>query len=317
MLQTACENDRQITKNSFKYTGSIGVIYYTWFKNLILTILTLGIYSFWGRNRIRKYFISHIELAQNNLQYIGTGLELFLGFLKALCIIIAISIAFSYFEGIFLNDYTIVIFVVYWGCTALYSAFRYRISRVTYRNIRIKLKGSALIFGIKKIIRILLNIMTLGILIPSSDIKLYKYIIDNIYIDNVKPLFKSNTHSLTSINLITLILAIPTFGLSRFWYQAALYQYLYDNTTIKNLRLKATYKGGGLLMLYVVNILLAIITLGIALPLIKHRNMKYFCENTFVFGDINNFSKTDHDQESADAVGEGLIEILDINNFVA
>ena len=66
------------------FDGSIGEYGPIFLKNLILTILTLGIYSAWAATENRKYFLSHLEIASRRYFYLGTGFELFIGRLKAL-----------------------------------------------------------------------------------------------------------------------------------------------------------------------------------------------------------------------------------------
>src|SRR5690242_21404598 len=52
------------------------------FKNLLLTVLTLGLYLPWARTERRKYLWQNIELDGHRLRYHGTGRELALGYLK-------------------------------------------------------------------------------------------------------------------------------------------------------------------------------------------------------------------------------------------
>ena len=52
-----------------------------------LTVVTLGIYRFWARTRLRRYIWSSIKPGGDSFEYTGTGLEKFLGFLIALVVI--------------------------------------------------------------------------------------------------------------------------------------------------------------------------------------------------------------------------------------
>lgn len=49
--------------------------------NGILKLLSLGLYSFWGKTEVRKRLWSFTRLNGEPLEYTGTGKELFLGFL--------------------------------------------------------------------------------------------------------------------------------------------------------------------------------------------------------------------------------------------
>ena len=53
----------------------------------LLTVLTLGIYRFWARTRLRRYIWSAIDAGGDSFEYTGMGLEKFLGFLIALVVL--------------------------------------------------------------------------------------------------------------------------------------------------------------------------------------------------------------------------------------
>lgn len=54
------------------------------FTNLLLSIVTLGIYRFWATTRERQYFWSRTRFVDERLEWAGTGMELFIGFLLVL-----------------------------------------------------------------------------------------------------------------------------------------------------------------------------------------------------------------------------------------
>jgi uncharacterized membrane protein YjgN (DUF898 family) len=51
------ESKKQII-NDLEYDGKISSYYKIWIINIIFSILTLGIYSFWGKTKLRKYSAS-------------------------------------------------------------------------------------------------------------------------------------------------------------------------------------------------------------------------------------------------------------------
>ena len=52
--------------------------------NLLLTIVTLGIYRFWATARERRYLWSRTRFVDEHLEWAGTGMELFAGFVIVL-----------------------------------------------------------------------------------------------------------------------------------------------------------------------------------------------------------------------------------------
>lgn len=153
------------------------------FINLLLTLITFGIYRFWATTEVRKRIWSGIRLNGEPLEYTGTGKELFLGFLfvlfavmlpAGLAIVVAV-LAAQYLLGEFGG--LAVILLVYVGLimvigVALYSAMRYRLSRTRWRGIRGSLVGSAWGYGWTYFWTFLLSIVSLGWTIPWQSAKL-------------------------------------------------------------------------------------------------------------------------------------------------
>ena len=63
--------------------------------NGILTILTLGIYQFWAKAKVRRFFWSNVRFLDDPLEYTGTGGELFVGFLIVIAILFPLGLIYS------------------------------------------------------------------------------------------------------------------------------------------------------------------------------------------------------------------------------
>jgi len=315
-IQSTKDTINNNIENRFEYDASISQIFSIWILNFFLSIITIGIYSFWGKTKMRKYIANSFSLLNDRFEYNGTGGELFRGFLKAIPIIIIVYLPFIIWDQEE-NPWVILTFIpiICLVFVAIYGALRYRISRMTWRGVRGKLTGSAFCFAGKKIMRTFLNVITLGLLIPSSDINIYKYIAENMHFGDAQVRFDGEAKPLFSINLITLLLAIPTIGLSRLWYFAALTRHTYAHTTINNLRFKATYTGSSLLGLHIVNLLIFILTLGLGSAIIIQRNFRYFSEHLFIIGDINTSAIIQSDQQ-LENYGEGLDGALGLDSGI-
>jgi len=68
------------------FHGRGGSLFGIQIVNLFLSLITLGVYSFWGRVKVRNYMMSQTEFAGDRCAYHGTGRELFIGWLKAMAI---------------------------------------------------------------------------------------------------------------------------------------------------------------------------------------------------------------------------------------
>lgn len=182
------------------YDGQHGAVFRLHLLNVLLNIVTLGIYSFWGKTRIRRYITSHISLANDQFEYTGTGKELFFGALKALIIFVPLAIAMNI---PFVNLLALPVFLGVISL-AIYLAMRYRLSRTRWRGIRFSLGGSIKEYLVLSIKRTLINIVTLGWKIPSSDIMKWSYIANHMQYGTVNFSYEGDASRLRKIHLITL-----------------------------------------------------------------------------------------------------------------
>src|SRR6185503_12042874 len=67
----------------FSFHGSGGDLFGIHFVNLFLTLITLGVYFFWAKVKVRKYLWGQVEVAGDRFSYHGTPQEILLGWLKA------------------------------------------------------------------------------------------------------------------------------------------------------------------------------------------------------------------------------------------
>lgn len=56
--------------------------------NVLLIVVTLGVYRFWAKARERRYLWSRTEVIDDALEWTGTGKEMFFGFLMAALILL-------------------------------------------------------------------------------------------------------------------------------------------------------------------------------------------------------------------------------------
>jgi len=77
---------------ALRFTGSGSEYFKIWIVNVLLTILTLGLYYPWAKVRNRRYFYANSTLSDRNFEYHATGKQLFLGFLIAMVFFILYNI---------------------------------------------------------------------------------------------------------------------------------------------------------------------------------------------------------------------------------
>lgn len=193
-----------VKANRIGYSGQVGMLYRIWLLNIFLSVITLGIYNFWGKTRMRRYVTGCFKLGGDHFEYTGTGKELFTGFAKISPVLILFYVA-----AIFLPEAAqiiLVLAIVYIIPVAIFMAMRYRLNRLTWRGIRGRLTGSPFRFGGFSLWRTFLNIISFGILIPASDLATYGYMVNRAGIGNIRARFDGKAGALIRTHIVTLVM---------------------------------------------------------------------------------------------------------------
>ncbi len=180
----------------------------------LLTLVTLGIYRFWARTRLRRYFWSAFTLDGHGFEYTGKGIEKLIGFLIAVAVlaiylgIFQVGLSFagmSLFEtvnpdgdeirGLMLTYATFIALapLIFY---AQYRARRYMLSRTNWKGIRFGADQAAWGYAIRAIGHYMLTIATLGILLPRQTFYLEKYRTDRTWFGNAQFLQQGRWQSL-------------------------------------------------------------------------------------------------------------------------
>jgi uncharacterized membrane protein YjgN (DUF898 family) len=151
--------------------------------NVLLIIVTLGIYRFWATARQRRYLWSRTEVIGDRLEWSGTGKEMFIGFL----IVMAVLLPFFGFiqflfpamlargkEGAAVGIISLFyIGLIYLGGFARFRALRYRLSRSWWRGIRGGSDEPGWNYGGEYLGRLALSLMTFWIVWPWAATRLW------------------------------------------------------------------------------------------------------------------------------------------------
>lgn len=170
-------------KSAFRFHGNWQDFARIAFPNLLLTIVTLGIYRFWATKRERDYLWAQTEFIDERLEWTGTGLELFIGFLLVFFLILLpfgliqfISQA-AIFQGNEIAAIAIQIalflLIFYLSGVAFYRALRYRLSRTYWRGIRGGSNDPGFQYGLSYIWKTLAGALPLFLMYPWASMSLW------------------------------------------------------------------------------------------------------------------------------------------------
>jgi len=304
------------------FDGSIGEYGPIFLKNLILTILTLGIYSAWAATENRKYFLSHFEIASRRYFYLGTGLELFIGRLKALGFILIVVLGyvllFITFPNLLDDIFFIVglsLYVVFFTLfpVAIVGMLKYRLSRTSWNNIRLNFTGDWREFLPIYVNGALLTLLTLGFYAPFFTVRVYNYLIGQSRVGNKRYSFDGEGKELLLVFLKGLGLTLLTLGVYYFWFLADYYSYLINHTAIDRSRYHFKATGLNFLTLIVPNVLIFLITFGLGTPIIFVQSMKFFSKHLYLEASFDPQTMKQAQVDTVNATGEGLHSILAAN----
>jgi uncharacterized membrane protein YjgN (DUF898 family) len=142
--------------------------------NLLLTIVTLGIYRFWAKARERRYLWSQTRIIDEELEWTGTGKEMFIGFLMVMGIMFGI-VGLIFGGGMLVGQWFMYVglFAFYifllWGFGfAQFRALRYRLSRTYWRGIRGGSDSNGVGYGWSALGNNFVAGITFGILTPKA-----------------------------------------------------------------------------------------------------------------------------------------------------
>jgi uncharacterized membrane protein YjgN (DUF898 family) len=159
------------------------------FINFFLGIITLGFYRFWGKTNVRKHIWSCVNINGEPLEYTGTGMELFKGFLVVfflflLPFIVAINVLtlmgpeYALLAGLVQGVFILIIYV-FWGF-AIYKARKYQLARTNWRGIRGTLVGSAMTYSLLYFGSLLAKSMSMGWATPVMNTVLQEQITNDM-----------------------------------------------------------------------------------------------------------------------------------------
>ena len=309
------------------FTGQGGDLFAVLIVNWLLTFITLGVYYPWAKARRLQYFHEHTELDAHPFHFHGTGKEMFVGFIKAVGLLVLI---YAVFFGLVLTQEVwamllgyLFLFVAIIAITplVLHGTYRYRMGRTSWRGIHFGYRGD-----LKELYSIcirdgLLTLITFGIYGAWLQMNLRNYILGHVRFGNSSFQYKGDGLDFFLMNLKGYFLTIFTLGIYSFWWQRDIFNYYVDNLSWnfaegRRIQFKSTATGGGFFELIVVNALLVIFTLGIGLAWTHVHMMKFVMANTEMVGDADLDAVVQTEQEHRNATADELGDIMDIGIFL-
>jgi uncharacterized membrane protein YjgN (DUF898 family) len=286
--------------------------------NILLTLITLGIYYFWAKTKVRRYLSSQTEIEGDRFAYHGTARELLLGTLKAVVVfglpilllnlirdVLDVPALLKAAAGVISGVLVFLFFPV-----AIVGARRYRLSRTSWRGIRFSFRGE-----VRELIKIfilgsVLTGVTLGFYYPFFLVSRQAFMVSHSYFGSERFAFSGRGRDLFRAWVVAALLTLPTLGLCWFWYVAFERRYFWDHTQLGTARFSCGVTGGALLGLWAVNVLLLVGTLGLAWPWVRVRNIRFTFRYLALVGSLD-LARIQQEAQQVGTIGEGLSSFFD------
>lgn len=341
--------DQQGQQNQrFEFTGKGWEYFRIWIVNLLLTILTLGIYSAWAKVRRLQYFYRNTRLAGASFDYHGTPQAILKGRFIAFFLLLAYNAAFKFNPLLGAAVGLSLALVMPW---LLMRSLRFKLYNSSYRGLRFGFAGKTrgaygAFFGYP-----ILAAFTLYLLAPLAHQRIKQYQFANSRFGNTAFNFGAAVKgfyllylSALAVALGTLLLlpvlvmmsasgegvqrlitgfmaaaplvvfiAVASFLVVSSLFSAYMQNLVWGNTALGEHRFFSNVSARRLLWIRVSNFLGIVLTLGLFMPFAAIRMQRFKLESMGVAfnGDLSGFIADQ--QQQASAAGEETAEMFDVD----
>jgi uncharacterized membrane protein YjgN (DUF898 family) len=335
---------------TLEFKGSGSEYFRIWIVNLLLSILSLGIYSAWAKVRRNRYFYSNTTLAGNSFEYHGNAIAILKGRIVALVCVVGYQLAFEHSLLLGLLIFGIVAAVMPW---LVWKSLQFKLYNSSYRGIRFGFRGDAKQAYITYLLWPLLALFTLYLLAPFMHQRIKRFQHNESRFGSTHFSFDGKVKQfywaylvgvgimlagLVVISLVfgsaafaamsavrkgsmAVIFPIIVFFLALYFWMFAVYpifltllqNLIWNQTKLGEHQFSSHLKWGRMTSIMLTNILGIVCTLGLFIPFAQVRALRYRIENLSlqVNGSLDHFIADT--QEQVNATGEGMADLLDLD----
>ena len=316
----------------FSFSGNGGEYFKIWIVNILLTILTLGIYSAWAKVRNKQYFYGNSSLDGSSFAYLAKPITILKGRLIAFAIFALFALAD--FLGPIVKLVATLLFMGAFPWMVVKSlAFNARNS--AYRNVRFGFDGN--MGDAFKVFMLwpLAGVLTFGLLMPLVFQRQQKFVIDNSRYGSACFNFEATPRDYYAvvIRLVGVLILGMLLGLAvmQFIPPVApvvmillyLYAFVYFTVSITNIKFNKSlladhgfacnYEMRSYTTLFLTNSLATVLTLGLFIPWAKVRNAQYLADHLEFIADSDLDGFTAQEEEKVSSIGQEIGDVFDMD----
>lgn len=125
--------------NPVEFKGKGGEFFGIWIVNVLLTIITLGIYSAWAKVRTKRYFYGNTYVDNDNFEYHAEPMQILKGRLVAVAVLLVWAVANGFFPAVSAALLLVFYIALPW---LLWSNARFDAAMTSYRNVHFSFDSS-------------------------------------------------------------------------------------------------------------------------------------------------------------------------------
>ncbi|MGR9088858.1 MAG: YjgN family protein [Gammaproteobacteria bacterium] len=329
----------------FEFLGSTGEFFRIWIVNVMLTALTLGIYSAWAKVRTRRYFYNNTLLLNAPFDYLADPVKILKGRLIAFALFLIYTFS-SLISPLMQTVLSLILIpLVPW---IVIKALNFNLYNTAYRHIRFGFDGSyakalGTFIGLA-----LVTALTAGLAYPYFNRARKKFIIDHSRFGTsrfemdagVAPFYRVYLRAFLAFAAAMIIMAAflrivgpypiadakaAAYGMSPiviafivfiFFYSyidANLTNLVVNHTSLHTHTFTSTLNTGRIFWLYLTNMMAIVLSCGLLIPWAMIRTARYRISCIRACPDIDFADFVAAQAQHADAIGEEVGDIFDID----
>ena len=149
----------------FEFTGKAKEFFGIWFSNLLLSILTLGIYSAWAKVRRRRFFLGHTLIGGHRFDYHADPKVILKGRAIVVSVLVVMSLVSELSTVLSGTSLVLLMLALPWLAN---RSLRFNARMTSFRNVRFDFSGTYGKSLLAFVLLPLLGLLSLGLLQPFA-----------------------------------------------------------------------------------------------------------------------------------------------------
>lgn len=332
------------TIERLQFHGSGGEYFRIWIVNLLLTIITGGIYSAWAKVRKTQYLYGATQLAGSSFEYHGNPVAILKGRAIAFVLLVGYQLAFVVSKPVGILALGLFMLAMPW---LVWKSLQYKLHNSSYRGIRFSFRGP--LSGAYRVYlgMALLNIISLGLLSPLVHQRAKRYQHGESWFGQSRFGFHASGGAFYvryALAMLVVMIAIGAsiaaiyfgvgaslantpkalplkmmigIGATYFWlfmlfpiFMTMIQNLIWSNTSLGESRFNSDMKWWMMSYLVITNLLAIVFTLGLFTPFAQIRSLRYRIQSLSLTLNENIAHFIAAPANELGATGEGLSDLI-------